>query len=211
MAYGVMMADEKAAVVTLVVSVAVVSLIKTFHKNDGVGSTYLAGLTLMLAAMAWPYVLLLMPVFLILLIRPLEAFSLRNVMAMLLGALTPLWLYLPYWLYVHVEANDWRTWPGDYWQSLLQVTPFDYAGITPLPLVVYGLLLLVFLLLTVRRSIFRFKGKQFVRSQRAMYITLTWIMVAVMPCFPTLSAWLLPLMAACIGPIAAQVMTRDGR
>lgn len=76
---------------------------------------------------------------------------------------------------------------------------------------VYGLLLLLFLILTVRRSSFRYKGKLFVRSQRAMYVSLVWIMVVLIPLFPSFADYLLPLMAACIGPVAAQAMTGNDR
>ena len=107
MVYGVMTAGNMSAAVTLTMSVVIVCLARIFHDKAGVRHAYLAGIALACAAMAWPYVLALLPVLLFFLIKPQEAFSLRNVAAMLLGILTPGWIYLPYWLYVHLKAMDW--------------------------------------------------------------------------------------------------------
>lgn len=211
MVYGVMTAGNMSAAVTLTMSVVIVCLARIFHDKAGVRHAYLAGIALACAAMAWPYVLALLPVLLFFLIKPQEAFSLRNVAAMMLGILTPGWIYLPYWLYVHLKAMDWMLLAEHYKLVQVSVPLLDYGELTPLQPVVYGLLLLLFLILTVRRSSFRYKGKLFVRSQRAMYVSLVWIMVVLIPLFPSFADYLLPLMAACIGPVAAQAMTGNDR
>lgn len=211
MAYGVMTAGITAAVVTLVVSASVIYLIKAFHNKKGVRHTFMAGVMLTLAAMAWPYVLLFLPFLLFFLVKPLEAFSGRNVMAMLLGTLTPLWLYLPYWLYIHFQMMDWAGMPDSYMRIVKTVRYFNYEDVTALQIIIYGILLLFFLVLTVRRTPYCYKGKLFVRSQRAIYITLTWVSAAFLLVFPSFADCFLPLMAAFIGPVAAQVAIGDDR
>src|SRR5574344_83380 len=124
--------------------------------------------------MVWPYVLPFILVEIFLLAKPLEAFSFRNVMAMLLGVLTPVWIYFPYWLYIHYQAMDWVLLHDGYIQMIQLISFFDYASVTALHAITYGLLLLLFLALTIRRSSYRYKGKLFVRSQRTVYISLIW-------------------------------------
>lgn len=210
-AYGVMTAGNMAAVVTLVLSLSLVFLVKASQDKEGVKNTYLAGFTLTLAAAAWPYAIVLLLAYLCFLIKPLEAFSVRKIMAMLLGVLSPLWLYLPIWLYGHVCAMDWQQVQEYYVQLLTQVTVFDYGDITVVQPVLYGVMLLFFLGLIVRRSSYRYKGKLFVRMQRAVYISMVWIMVLAIVVLPTFADWLLPLMIAFIGPVAAQVAMGDDR
>lgn len=211
MAYGVVTTGAVTAVVTLVVSLAVMFLVKAFRDEHGVRHTYMAGIALTLAAMQWPYTVVLLPFMLFFLVKPLEAFSLRNVMAMLLGVLTPLWLYLPYWLYKHFQAMDWMLLQEQLRQAELSVSLFNYGDVNALQAITYGILLLLFLVLTVNRSSYRYKGKLFVRSQRSIYITLTWLMALALIVLPSEAGHLLPLMAACIGPVAAQVSIGDDR
>ena len=94
---------------------------------------------------------------------------------------------------------------------LTSVEVFDYGEVTVFQAAIYGVLLLLFLGLIVRRSSYRFKGKLFVRRQRAVYITMVWAVALVMIVLPSLSNWLLPLMATFMGPVAAQVVMGDGR
>jgi len=199
------------AVVTLMLSLSTVFLVKSSQDKGQVKFAYMAGFTLTLAAMAWPYVIPVMLVYLCLLIKPLEVFSLRNVMAMLLGVLSPLWLYLPLWLYKHVETADWLQVQEHYEQLVTQVAVFDYAEVTVLQAVLFGVMLFVFLGLVVRRSAFRYKGKLFIRMQRAVYISMVWIMVLAIVVLPSLADWLLPLMVTFMGPVAAQVAMGDDR
>lgn len=210
-AYGVMTVGNMAAVVTLVLSISLVFLVKASQDKEGVKYTYMAGFTLTLAAAAWPYAITLLLAYLCFLIKPLEVFSVRRVMAMLLGVLSPLWLYLPVWLYGHVSAMDWQQVQEYYMQLLTQVAVFDYDDITVVQPVLYGVMLLFFLGLIVRRSAYRYKGKLFVRMQRAVYISMVWIMTLTIVVLPTFSDWLLPLMIAFIGPVAAQVAMGDDR
>lgn len=210
-AYSVMTAGNMAAVVTLLLSISIVFLVKTSQEKDGVKYAYLAAFTLSLAAVAWPYVIVLLLAYLCFLIKPLEVFSVRRVMAMLLGALSPLWLYLPLWLYRHVVAMDWQQVQEYYAQLVTQVTCFDYGEVTVMQAVIYGIMLFLFLGLIVRRSAFRYKGKLFVRMQRAVYISMVWIMVLTIIVLPSFADWLLPLMIAFIGPVAAQVAMGDDR
>lgn len=210
-AYGVMTVGNLSAVVTLILSLATVFLVKSSQEKDSVRYTYMAGFTLTLAAMVWPYVIVTLLLFLCFLVKPLEVITLRNVMSMLLGVLSPLWLYLPVWLYGHVMAMDWECVREHYMGYLTSVEVFDYGEVTVFQAAICGVLLLLFLGLIVRRSSYRFKGKLFVRRQRAVYITMVWAVALVMIVLPSLSNWLLPLMATFMGPVAAQVVMGDGR
>lgn len=211
MTYGFVTTGVVNAVVTFVVSLAVMFLVRVFREEHDVRHTYMVGIALTLAAMQWFYAMALLPFMLFFLVKPLEAFSLRNVMAMLLGVFTPLWLYLPYWLYIHIQAMDWLLLQEQLRQAGLSVSLFNYADVNALQAIIYGILLLLFLVLTVNRSSYRYKGKMFVRSQRTIYITLTWLIALAVIVLPSEADYLLPLMAACIGPVAAQVSIGDGR
>ncbi len=211
MALGVVIVGYEAAVVTLVTSVAVAFLVRAFHDKGGVRFAYQSGVCLMLAAMMWPHILLLLPLFLILLIRPLEAFSGRTAIAMFLGVLTPAWVALPYWLFtgaltLEVVVALWDE------LSCAALCPFlSYKTVTPWHIAAYGVLLMLFVLLMFRRSQHNYKGKVYVRSQLGVYATLVWILAIMMPLFPAFAPMLLPLMAAFIGPVAAQRAAGDGR
>lgn len=210
-AYGVMTVGNMSAVVTVVLSLATVFLVKSSQEKNSVKYTYMAGFMLTLAAMAWPYVIVLLLLFCCFLVKPLESITVRNVMAMLLGALTPLWLYLPWWLYCHAQAMDWEQVQQYYMDYLTSLSVFDYGKVNVLQAAIYGVLLLLFLGLIVHRSTFRFKGKLFVRRQRALYIAMVWVVSLTLIVLPSLSDWLLPLMATFIGPVAAQVVMGDDR
>lgn len=202
MAYGALMEDYGSAAATLLVSVSLVCLVKAFQNKQGVRHTYLCGVMLALAAAFWPYVLALFPLFAFFLLKPLEALSWRNVMAMLLGVLTPAWVYLPFGLAAHVRAMDWEM--ADRLWTMPPVPFLEYQNIGMAHAIAYGLLLLLFLMLTVHRSSSRFKGKLFVRTQRSIYICMVWVVAVLVALLPSFAGYLLPMMAAFIGPVAAQ-------
>lgn len=202
MAYGALMEDYASAAATLLVSVSLACLVKAFQDKQGVRHTYLCGVVLALAAAFWPYMLALFPLFAFFLLKPLEALSWRNVMAMLLGVLTPAWMYLPFGLAAHVRAMDWEM--ADRLWKVPPVSFLEYQDIDVAHAIAYGLLLLLLLLLTVHRSSYRFKGKLFVRTQRSIYICMVWGMAVLTVLLPSFAGYLLPMMAAFVGPVAAQ-------
>lgn len=202
MVYGALTETRDTAAVTLLVSLSVVCLVKAFQNKCGVRHTYLCGIVLALAAIFQPYVLSLLLLFILFLLKPLEALSWRNVMAMFLGVLTPVWIYLPFGLAVRMRSMDWDTvdmqWPD------IPVPFLGYQDVNALHVITYGLLLMLLIVLTTRRLSYRFKGKLFVRSQRSIYISMTWIVALIAVILPSLAGFLLPLMVAFTGPVAAQ-------
>lgn len=211
MAYGGMTAGYMSACFTLIMSLSVVALVSTFQNKAGMSHTYTSGLFIGLVSMVWPLALVFLPLHLLLLLKPLSALSWKNVMAMLLGVLTPAWMYLPYFLYVHTASMDWLQTAEKYAENCYAVSFFDYSNVKSLDVILYGVLILSFFGLILYRTPYSYKGKVFVRTQRAVYMVFTWLLAIGLPFVPQSAVYLLPFMASCIGPVVAQKAMGDGR
>ncbi len=211
MVYGALTETKETAMMVFLVSMAFVALMKAFQKKQGVKATYLCGVALTLAALCWPYVIVLLLPCTFFLLIPLEAFSRRTVAAMLLGALTPLWLYLPFALVANIgilAPYNIINVPVIQWPEILMPF-FDYHDLNVLHTVTYGLLLIALVILSGHCVSYRFNGKLFVRIQRGIYISMAWIMAAMIVILPSYAGFMLPLMAAFMGPVVAQLTSEE--
>lgn len=85
--------------------IAAFAIMKSAYKEEiALGKAYLTGVMVGTAALCHPYAFVLLPLLLIYMYGAAQAHSIRMTLAMLLGVLSPFWLYLPYWLYVNTSA-----------------------------------------------------------------------------------------------------------
>lgn len=95
---------KEAAVAGAFAALGFVAMNAVYKSQNALSATFVSGVCLGLAAMGHYYALAVFPLLLIYLYGPMKANSLKHLWSFIFGILTPLWLYLPFYLYFNQET-----------------------------------------------------------------------------------------------------------
>lgn len=95
---------KEAAVAGVFAALGFVAMNAVYKSKDALSATFVSGACLGLAIMGHYYALVAFPLLLIYLYGPMKANSLKPLWSFIFGILTPMWLYLPFYLYFNQET-----------------------------------------------------------------------------------------------------------
>lgn len=105
---------------------ACLTLFRCYQDRTTTGLTFYTFLFLSLASLFYVQTIILIPVVWVLMIFYVQSMSWRNLLASIIGAVTPYWLIAPYFVY----TKDPHT-PLAHFAALADITqPFDYTALT---------------------------------------------------------------------------------
>ncbi len=205
------MAGYKPVVATLCATISTAVLMTTFRNKRAMETCFLIGAVLMLSAWSWLYSLTMLPFYVIFLATPLEAFSLRNTMALILGMLAPLWIALPIALYILWQMPE-NTILLEKYEEYTTIMPlFNYTEVDELSIMAFVILTFIFLLQLLLRQKSGHCSKKYERVQRNIYSVMFLATAVFAVIMPTTAPYTISLMTAFLGPVVALRMADDSR
>ena len=205
--------NSYSSVATLCFVASLMPLFKSYQDKESVGWTFYAFIPLGAASLLWAQMLFLVPIAWVLMATCLRSFSLRTLMASVLGILTPYWFALVYFVY----TKDYNT-PLEHFRQLADLGPitacstadeyfsrFSLLGFERLLCLAFAVILFVTGFVHFFRN--RFQDKLNTRMFYDIFITYGFLLLTGIILQPQHFDMLFHLLIVCTSPLAAHYIT----
>ena len=180
----------------------------TYQDRQSQGTFFYISLLISLASFLWRPFLWLLPLIMLFAITPMRSFSVRALIASLLGVLLPYWLLLLWVFTSDIPPTEYSDILLHHLSAAVSIGWLQgYEFITDHDLLVYGYFLILLLLSTMHLISDASKDKMRVRMYYRVFSFMAWIIMLLMPFMPLTTPLMLPLAALFISPLVAHAVT----
>lgn len=193
--------DYSVALIQLSVVFSTFCLTITCQDRTRTGLVFYIAAATSISSLSWMPILWLVCLYLLLLIRPLNAASFRTGSALILGVLLPYWFYVPVTFY----QGDYSWWM-ERLNALCDSSRFlDYSCVTIGNLLVYLVLVILSVVGAIHFLRYSYQDKIRVRLLMWMFLVMSLVMTVLIALIPAYTSYLLPVLCIPTGVLSAHL------
>lgn len=200
---GTALGDYKVTLMQLCSMLTVSFLFPTYRDDDVRGLSYYAFLVAGAACLVWFPAVVLIPLLLIVMAKPLYSLKFRSFVTSMFGLLTPVWMAVPYFIYTQGWEQPWQ----DVAVGLTDMMVIDAQSVSLHTILCISLIALLTLMACIHFVGRSYEDKIRTRQQLWTLIILVWPFLVLALLMPACSVGFLAMAVVFASPLIAHFFT----
>lgn len=200
---GTALGDYKVALIQLCSMLTVSFLFPTYRDDDVRGLSYYAFLVAGAACLVWFPAVVLIPLLLIVMAKPLYSLKFRSFVTALFGLLTPVWMAVPYFIYTQGWEQPWQ----DVAVGLTDMMVIDAQSVSLHTILCISLIAILTIMSCVHFISKSYEDKIRTRQQLWTLVILVWPFLVLALLMPACSVGYLAIAVVFASPLIAHFFT----